>query len=517
MAIDPADLIRRFEPILYFHQDENFFPSDAKRYLEHCALWRVENSTRDNKAYWGGTSSRTFPHFPEIARNHIAVSADELGQASEERADFGSIDLTEDADTEHFLDPAGWKDADRVDASTDNRYADLVGIQKLYSVGQPLAESQFWYHAELFTADQLKALLPGRPQIVSDFFGQLRDPLLLCYYLFFPGHEAPLEGCNGDDKARFWASFAGEWACVAILLQGDGNHSHFQATHIGLTSRNAGVIQYLGQEIRIGMRIFDANLLTKIIRPSRTDAAGQPLEDGEHFRVYVAKGTHGLYDSGAQQLVPGFSPDDISGQSCGVYETINEKNDAIAKTAEDKDARTTPIVYKTVGLGVAGLATSAVGSGFNPLAVAWAFAYSLAEGMVIYGGMAGLAGGISSSEAGAPPPQFDHPPAPNEIKFVVGPPSITIPDAKLEFTGTWPRPNEADESVVTTSIDGRSYSLFVGTAADPSSRPIWLPGGGGSAGFQGRWGNRVQHDPFSRRAGMKFPDFAGMFFDGLGK
>ncbi len=41
----PADadlikLVRRFEPILYFHKDERFFPSDAKRYIEHSALWK---------------------------------------------------------------------------------------------------------------------------------------------------------------------------------------------------------------------------------------------------------------------------------------------------------------------------------------------------------------------------------------------------------------------------------------------------------------------------------------------
>ena len=26
-------LIRRFEPVLYLHKDERFFPSDAKRYI----------------------------------------------------------------------------------------------------------------------------------------------------------------------------------------------------------------------------------------------------------------------------------------------------------------------------------------------------------------------------------------------------------------------------------------------------------------------------------------------------
>jgi hypothetical protein len=38
----------------------------------------------------------------------------------------------------------------------------------------------------------------------------------------------------------------------------------------------------------------------------------------------------------------------------------------------------------------------------------------------------------------------------------------------------------------------------------------------GPISYQGRWGNRVQHDPLNRRVGMNLLDFAGMFFDGLG-
>jgi hypothetical protein len=42
-------------------------------------------------------------------------------------------------------------------------------------------------------------------------------------------------------------------------------------------------------------------------------------------------------------------------------------------------------------------------------------------------------------------------------------------------------------------------------------RPAWLPGMDLTSGFRGRWGNRVTRDPFSRRAGARFPDFASMF------
>jgi hypothetical protein len=512
MAIDPADLIRRFEPVLFFHKDERFFPSDAKRYLEHCALWDVRNPIRDDKAFWGGTSSRTFPHFPLIARNQIAATADEAGPG---RTFLGSVDLDETADLEHFLDPAGWKDADRVDADTDNSYANFDAISDLYQFNSGMRDSQFWYHAELFTAEKLAAIVAGKPPLVADFFNKLRDPLLLCYYLFFPAHEEPLEGCGDNDPQMLFGSYAGDWACVAVLLQGDGNHDNFLPSHIGLTSRNAGVIKFLGKPQRIGMRISDASLFGTLTRPRAPDPQGQPRDDGHHALIFVAKGTHGLYSSGAVQPVPSFSPDDLAGQSCGVFETLTAQNDALAQGAADADDRLTIIAYKGVAGAIGCLATSIGSHTFNPLAAVWGgvlgLYYGVMEGMVAYGGMAGIAG--EKPIENIAPPQIDELPGPGQIGLIAGPPDVVIPDVTSENLQVWPRFGD-DEDVLTTTIAGRNYSLFVGTVADPSSRPMWLPSGPSS--YQGRWGDRVQHDPFSRRGGMTFPDFAGMFFDGLG-
>ena len=44
---DQLQLIRDFEPVLFFFggnatvPEERFFPCDAKRYLERCALWKA--------------------------------------------------------------------------------------------------------------------------------------------------------------------------------------------------------------------------------------------------------------------------------------------------------------------------------------------------------------------------------------------------------------------------------------------------------------------------------------------
>jgi hypothetical protein len=40
-ATDAETLARRFEPVLFFSANEQFFPADAKRYVERCALWRA--------------------------------------------------------------------------------------------------------------------------------------------------------------------------------------------------------------------------------------------------------------------------------------------------------------------------------------------------------------------------------------------------------------------------------------------------------------------------------------------
>ena len=51
--LDPKEVLaRRFEPVLFFHPDEPFFPVDAKRYVEHTALWSSHYAF-DDKKNWG--------------------------------------------------------------------------------------------------------------------------------------------------------------------------------------------------------------------------------------------------------------------------------------------------------------------------------------------------------------------------------------------------------------------------------------------------------------------------------
>src|SRR5687768_6496442 len=113
MAETVVELARRFEPILHFHQDERFFPSDSKRYIENCALWKAERPFNE-KDSWGG-KGKPFPRSPMIEREKIAVFENEkrpddtfLGIRQGSAFPF----LTETTNETRFLELTGWKPSD---------------------------------------------------------------------------------------------------------------------------------------------------------------------------------------------------------------------------------------------------------------------------------------------------------------------------------------------------------------------------------------------------------------------
>jgi hypothetical protein len=57
------DLVRRFEPILYFHPEEKFFPCDAKSYIEHSALSKLT----------AGNDGMLVPAQPVIQQNRLRL------------------------------------------------------------------------------------------------------------------------------------------------------------------------------------------------------------------------------------------------------------------------------------------------------------------------------------------------------------------------------------------------------------------------------------------------------------
>ena len=120
---DVADLIRRFEPVLFFHPDERFFPSDAKRYVENSTIWTVEGAKADDKINWGGSGPGHFPRHPKF-RPPIAALAGEAGSPVDAALGGGVV--------ESFLSFAGWDGGNVVLADSTNAYANLDAMVDRY-------------------------------------------------------------------------------------------------------------------------------------------------------------------------------------------------------------------------------------------------------------------------------------------------------------------------------------------------------------------------------------------------
>ena len=129
--------------------------------------------------------------------------------------------------------------------SSDNYYANLDAMAALYGrqandgTDQELAASRFWYHAEAFDLVRLQWLagMTLKRNLTEAFTGLSGSSVLLCYYLFFPGTDGGLEGCN-DLGAKRFDHAAGQWTCISILLEGTtapGQPTAYTPTSIATT------------------------------------------------------------------------------------------------------------------------------------------------------------------------------------------------------------------------------------------------------------------------------------------
>ena len=486
MAINPAELARRFEPILHFHKDERFFPSDAKRYIEACALW---SGAGDDKKTWG-PGGPTLPRTPLVGRGMIAARDGEPGT-------FLGRTQPPDLLSGTFLDLAGWRGGEDVTDASDNHYANLDKIATLYNASPAdggdlvLPGSRFWYHAEVFGAPRLRFLAspanqdtpPGFERPSQAAIASLKDPALVCYYLFFPGCDDPLEGCD-PEFSKLFGAFAGDWACIAVLLEGAGNQTKYKPKFIGLTSRNPGAIQFLGDSRRTGMQVFDwqdARPEIRLLRPG--------VDLAQHPRIFVARGNHGLYLHPGDQAAAPFSPEDVSSGQCGLKEPLEQvQGDAVPPDDDD---------------------------GFS--AGEWFVIIAFFPFSVL--GLLGASGydGVATLDLGPAPPKVDHPPNAGMFGKVLHPDGLDPPDVNPDAEKI-PWPKMTSEATLTSTIGGRLYSLLVDRVnPDPKKRQIWWPPERNRPGFDGRWGPRVTRDPKDRRAGMAFPDYWEMFLSALAK
>jgi hypothetical protein len=470
------DLARRFEPILFLDPNEKFFPSDAKRYIENSALWR-SLTPFDSKFDWRG-NGLSFPRLPMVPAGQLSAVMGEPG-------DFlgKPVNLVDNADEERFLEIGGWKDKtgtafSGVTATSNNTFSNRTAIAELYATNPALTDSRFWYHVELFDQARLSRLLSlvNAPQLVK-LLDTFNNPALLCYYMLFPGHEQPLEPTCTNVEAIEMGGFAGEWSCMAILLDRDTTSSPFTPTHIGLTGlRPAAVPNAAGtlvfppnafdDERRSNMKVSEFSSVTFV------EDVGADGLIGEHPRLFVALGTHSLYLSPGTHDVDPY-PGDIRPVLC-MFDTP-----ALAPPPATDDAPSVPVALaKLFGIASVDLIAALVAL--------------VLEGVLPAPGQ-GL-GVVGSADSGPP----DQAPAAGEGK-TIRPAGLFIPDAGSDVND-W----TSAQGVI---VGLRKYDFLVDRTTQ-----VWWPGDDGQTGFRGRWGQRVENDPVPRRAGMRFPEFHKMFF-----
>ena len=175
------DLVKRFAPILFLHPEEKFFPVDAKRYLEFANLWSSAQPFSDDTK-WGKPGTAPSTRQPVIVTGGLTGVATEPGRLIDDPS-------LRPAEAEMFLELGGWKNAagaheTGVTATSSNAYSDRSAIADMYGQ-EPLLDSRFWYHAEIYDGARLTAM--ARRAGPPDFSPYLTpNSTLLFYYLFFP-------------------------------------------------------------------------------------------------------------------------------------------------------------------------------------------------------------------------------------------------------------------------------------------------------------------------------------------
>ena len=466
-AAETAELAKRFEPILYFHAAEKFFPSNAKRYIEMCALWRAQ-SQFDVKDSWGGKGA-SFPRAPIIDYKGIAAIKGEQGT-------FLGDNLVNTASEERFLDLSGWKDAagideTKVEATSKNTYSNRSGVATRYDTGD-LADSKYWYHVEFFEEARLRRLLstvraPNLVKVLDDLkIPDVKEVALLNYYFFFPAHEeGPIPGCTNVEAKEF-GCFAGDWVCMALLLKKkDGPDPRFNPSHIGLSGR--GMTSANPPRGQAGDSDDMALRSVMMVLPFSTSES-----IGDHPKIFVANGTHSLYP--------------MSGTFAGSYGPGSPGQCGLVEPQEPDDP-----TFSAFGIfGLKLLATAMTGSTFGMISLATGSIAATLEGVWPPHGLDVVGQLISAPD--------DVTGAPGSGK-VVRPENLAVPDGGSDLHDWQSKPG--------ATIGGRPYDHIV----DRDKQP-WWPSDSGMSGYQGRWGPRVESDPFGRRAGMRFPTFWRTFF-----
>ena len=471
-------LIKRFVPVLFFHRDEKFFPVDPKRFVEHAALWN-SSAPLDDKNTWGGAPGAPFPRTPDVATDKLAALP---GQGDTYKFD----EILAHGKDNRFLEIGGWKDSGDmaepgVTADSQNVYANRDAIADKFN--NEYEASRFWYYAEVFTGSRLENLLRSDANLTKTLTKRSK-PKLLCYYLLFPAHEQSVgtDTCSGIE-AQEVACHAGDWQCIAVLLEGDGTDAaSYTPKYLGLTGSRPKAVDVGGGQLDYRPHQFDEE--NRTVLKVESWGTGMPLTVDGHPRVHVALGSHSLYTQGGDVEVDPFSSNEEP-RNCGIFDGPGPVS---PPPADDDDGfPDLPPAAVIIAKFVAGLAT---------LNFFTAWAAALIEAFT----------GYSDPFGADPSPPAGDTPGPDQSPMAgdgttLQPAGLDVPDAgHIEF---W-------RSRRDTTPDGRTLDYVVNRASQR-----WWPDDDLEKGFWGRWGQQVTNDPLGRRSGPRFPNYAVMFIQAL--
>ncbi|WP_018179204.1 hypothetical protein [Jongsikchunia kroppenstedtii] len=484
-------LARKFAPILHLHPAERFVPVDAKRYVEHSALWQ-SNSPFDTTDSWGGVPGDPYPRRPLAAAGTISARVGEPGTSIGDQ-----IPGTAGGMEGKFLQFAGWTDgagraSDTIDVDSVSTYGNADAIAGRYANEPGLNASRYWYHAEYIDSDKLLARAAGPRGLDRVLQTYASRPALLCYYLFYPFHSESVGqdsgDCAGSVAAQQALSHAGDWHCVALLF--DEPEDDAQNTEPRLVGTTVSRLSADDGGSAFPAYSRDAaggpTMTVRSWRPATGLTSGLPkLVDG-HPRIYVADGTHSMY------LSPGERPTVSAGTAfCGRFDPgVPVPPDLIPHS--DEDLGRDMLTFLAKFLGGAGIG-GALGGVLGPVGLAAGLVAAGAEGVLPH------AYGLDVVGYGDVP-DTDKPPEAEE-STVLAPPGVTVPNVAVR--NEWASQRALD-------IDGRTYDFVV----DRETQTFW-PSTDQESGFRGRWGERVTSDPESVRAGPQFPDMVGLFLDAV--
>lgn len=492
---NPAiDLARLYEPILHLHPEESFVPVNAKRYVEAAALWGAKASF-DDKANWGTA--------PLVKAGKLSAVQGEAGTTY-----LGvQNNIVADAANERFLELGGWKNRDEVPepgvtASTTNPYVNRTEILRRYSTD--LADSKFWYHVELFDTARLKDLASKVKTgfDLSGTLGNFDNPVLLCYYFFYPAHEQSVgNGACPNIEAREFASHAGDWQCFAVLLDGQGPLSvdSYTPMFFGITGSRPASDPARGT---FRPHAFDSEGRVAVkVEPWRKGSASAPVQPDVvegHPQFYVARGSHSIYTTpGAHEVSP-YQESKLPAD-CGKYDSPSAVPPASPGTPGVPLKRDSFAENGWVIIAVKMRAGFVLG----PIGALVGLVAGIIEGIPKGFSSFGATGTPPFTPPGVDPPNPDAAPAEAGQGITVRPKDLSIPGVSDDLFN-W----VSDQAV--SSPSGRTYDFVVDRGTQ-----VWWPSDDGKKGFRGRWGQRVTTDPVPHRAGVKFPDFWKMMLSAL--